>query len=71
MLSAEAIEAIRAGFAVSDQPHQDSRVWREAQEGEELDIYLDLINDADRERIERDFAALAGALGADYATSRK
>jgi len=70
-LSAEALEAIRAGIAASDQPHQDSRVWREAQDGEELDIYLDLIDDAERERLERDFAALAGALGADYATSRK
>jgi len=79
-LSTEAIEAIRAGVkavdgmtaaAVSDQSHRESRVWREAKDGEELDIYLDLIDDAQRERLDRDFAALAGAIGADYATSRK
>jgi len=75
-----AIEAIREGVravdgksatAVSDESHRQSRVWREAKDGEELDIYLDLIDDAERARLEENFSALAGAIGTSYATSRK
>lgn len=79
-LPAAAIEAIREGIkavdgktaaAVSDQSHRQSRVWREAKDGEELDIYLDLLDDAELDRLEGDFAALAGAIGSTYITSRK
>lgn len=79
-LPAEAIEAIRAGVravdgksatAVSDESHSQSRVWREAADGEELDIYLDLMSDADRDRREANLGALAAAIGSNYATSRK
>jgi hypothetical protein len=79
-LTPEAIEAIRAGVAavdgktataVSDESHQKSRVWREAKDGEELDIYLDLMDDAERDRREANLTALANVIGESYATSRK
>src|SRR5262245_5775654 len=75
-----AIAAIREGVkavdgksaaAVSDESHRQSRVWREAKDGEELDIYLDLMNDAERDQREANIAALANAIGTPYATSRK
>jgi hypothetical protein len=61
----------KSATAVSDESHRQSRVWREAKDGEELDIYLDLIDNAERDRLEGNLAALAGAIGVDYATSRK
>lgn len=73
-LPAEAIASIRAGvqaIAASDDSHRHSRVWREAKEGEELDIYLDLVSDEERDRRETNFAALAEALGTPHATSSK
>lgn len=79
-LATEVIEAIREGVqavdgksaaAVSDESHQQSRVWREATDGEELDIYLDLMDDAQRDRREANLTALASSLGSSYATSRK
>jgi hypothetical protein len=79
-LSTPAVEAIRLGVqmvdgksaaAVSDESHRQSRVWREAKDGEELDIYLDLLDDTERDRLERDFASLSGAITLTYATSRK
>lgn len=70
VLPADAIEAIREGLnaiggnsSTSDQSHLQSRVWREAKDGEELDIYLDLIEDEERARLEADFAILASAFG--------
>jgi len=75
-----AIEAIREGVravdsksatAVSDESHRQSRVWREAKDGEELDIYLDLIDDAERARLEADFAVLNSFVEEPYSTSRK
>jgi hypothetical protein len=63
-----ALEAIREGVkavdgksatAVSDESHRQSRVWREAKDGEELDIYLDLIDDEQRARLEADLAHMA------------
>jgi hypothetical protein len=71
MFSADALEAIRAGVQSCDQPHENSRIWRETPDGEEMGIYADLLADADRERLERDFADLSAALGSTYATSRK
>jgi hypothetical protein len=62
-----AIEAIREGVkavdgksavAVSDESHRQSRVWREAKDGEELDIYLDLIDDDERAKLEADLAVM-------------
>ena len=79
-LPQEAVEAIREGVAavdgksaatVSDESHRQSRVWREAKDGEELDIYLDLMDDAERNRREANLAILADAIGSSYATSRK
>jgi len=75
-----AIEAIQTGVkavdgksatAVSDESHRQSRVWREAKDGEELDIYLDLMSDAERDQREANLAALAQAIGTTYETSRK
>jgi len=75
-----AIEAIQEGVkavdgksatTVSDDSHRQSRVWREAKDGEELDIYLDLMNDKERDQREANLAALANAIGANYGTSRK
>jgi hypothetical protein len=69
-LPAPAIDAIREGVkavggksatAVSDESHCQSRVWREAKDGEELDIYLDLLPDVERDRLERGLAALSAA----------
>jgi len=79
-LPTEAIAAIREGVAavdgktaaaVSDESHQKSRVWREAKDGEELDIYLDLMDDEERNRREAELAILASAIDAPYVTSRK
>jgi hypothetical protein len=65
------IVAIRSGVAkvraksarfVSDESHKDSRVWREAQDGDELDIYLDLIPDSERESYGRGIEILSDAL---------
>jgi hypothetical protein len=50
-----------SGF-VSDQSHKDSRVWREAKDGEELDIYLDLIPDDERAGYSRGLSALSNAM---------
>jgi hypothetical protein len=61
--SAEALEALRTGVQASDQPHDDSPIWRETPDGEEMDIYVDLLSPADRERLESNFAALAAAIG--------
>lgn len=72
-----AIEAIRDGVkavdgkaatTVSDESHRQSRVWREAKDGEELDIYLDLMGDEERYRREANLAILGQALGSSYAT---
>jgi hypothetical protein len=69
-LPAGAIEAIKAGIAavdgktataVSDDSHRQSRVWREAKDGEELDIYLDLIPDDERARLDDNFKILFAA----------
>ena len=74
------VEAIRDGLKaidgqsttnVNDESHQQSRVWREAKDGEEMDIYLDLIDDAERDRLEADLALLASAVHEPYTTSRK
>lgn len=79
-LPAEAVEAIREGVqavdgksatAVSDESHRNSRVWREAKDGEELDIYLDLMDDAERDRREENLNALTAAISSAYETSRK
>jgi hypothetical protein len=79
-LPAAAIDAIREGVqavdgktatAVSGESHENSRVWREARDGEELDIYLDLISDQDRNRLETDFAVLTSTVSQTYGTSRK
>jgi hypothetical protein len=75
-----AIEAIREGVkavdgksavAVSDESHRQSRVWREAKDGEELDIYLDLIDDDERAKFAADLAVLKSAVGESYSTSGK
>jgi hypothetical protein len=79
-LPQEAMEAVREGVkavggkaaaTVSDESHQQSRVWREAKDGEELDIYLDLMDDEERNRREANLAILADAIGSSYVTSRK
>lgn len=78
-LPSGAIQAIKAGAeavdgktaaAVSDDSHRQSRVWREAKDGEELDIYLDLIPDDERARLEADLAVLKSAVDETYTTSR-
>ena len=79
-LPESAIEAIQDGIkavdgksatAVSDESHRQSRVWREAKDGEVLDIYLDLIGDEERARLDADLAVLRGALSESYSTSGK
>jgi hypothetical protein len=78
-LPAAAVAAIREGLqavdgktvaAVGDDAHRQSRVWREAKDGEELDIYLDLIDDEERAKLEADLAALKPAVDESYSTSR-
>lgn len=66
----KAVEGDSAG-AVSGESHHQSRVWREAKDGEELDIYLDLIDDEERARLEADLAVLKSAVGESYSTSGK
>ncbi len=79
-LPAAAVAAIHAGLkavdgksatAVSDESHRQSRVWRETNNGEAMDIYLDLMDDAERDQREANLAILAQAIGASYETSRK
>jgi hypothetical protein len=78
-LPVEAIAAIREGVkavdgksaTASDESHRQSRVWRESADGEEMDIYLDLMPDSQRDRREANLAALSDALGSTYETSRK
>ena len=43
----EAVEFIGplTGAQLSDITHEHSRTWRDAQDGDELSIYLDLLND--------------------------
>ncbi|MFH1269274.1 MAG: hypothetical protein ABIK89_26395 [Planctomycetota bacterium] len=67
-----AVDAIAYGVAqvegkaaerVSRESHDMSRAWREAEDGEELNIYTDLLSDEEyQERIERS-RALAEAMG--------
>jgi len=67
-----AVEAIAYGVAqvsgkratrVSEESHEASRAWREAKDGEELNIYPDLLSDEEyQERMERS-KTLAVALG--------
>jgi hypothetical protein len=68
-----AIEAIRqaANAAASVELHRQSRVWLETKDGEEMDIYLDLIDDDERARLEADFAILKSAMSETYSTSGK
>lgn len=70
-----AIRAIRDAVQgkVDDGPssHRESRVWQDAKDGEELDIYLDLMSTEDRDCREASLAMLAEAIGATYSTSRK
>jgi hypothetical protein len=71
-LTEESIAAIRDGVQGSAMANfRESRVWREAKDGEELDIYLDLMDSEERDRRESNLAALAAAIGAPYSTSRK
>lgn len=58
-LSAEAVEAIRkavefvsrkSGAQLSDITHEFSRTWNDANEGDELPIYLDLLSDDDYDK---------------------
>jgi hypothetical protein len=69
----EGVQAVdgKAAGTVSDQSHRQSRVWREAKDGEELDIYLDLMDDEERDRREANLAILREAIGSSYETSRK
>ena len=69
----EGIKAVdgRSNGALSDQSYRQSRVWRETKDGEEMEIYLDLMNDAQRDQREANLAELAKAIGMPYATSRK
>jgi len=69
----EGVEAVdgKSATAVSDESHRQSRVWREAKDGEELDIYLDLIDDAERARLDADLAVLANAVSLPYSTLGK
>jgi hypothetical protein len=72
VLPEPAVESIRQGIAEGTaDSHLQSRVWREAQDGKELDIYLDLIDDEERERLEADLAVLMGKVDEAYSTSRK
>jgi hypothetical protein len=69
----EAVQAVDGELqaAHGDEPYRKSRVWRETPDGEEMDIYLDLVPDAERDRREANLTALASALGSSYETSRK
>ena len=71
-LSEESIAAICEAVQPSAARNfRDSRVWREAADGEELDIYLDLMDSEERDLRESNLAILAAAIGAPYSTSRK
>jgi hypothetical protein len=59
------------GNGSNDESLRQSRVWRETKDGEEMEIYLDLIGDDERARLEADFAILKTALDEPYLTSRK
>ncbi len=50
----EAAELVRSKTAVelSEETHLYSRSWRESENGEELDIYLDLLDDFEYQRIQ-------------------
>ena len=61
-LTPDEIEAIKLGVEettnksasrVSHESHVDSRVWREASDGDELNIYLDLLGDEEYEDMRR------------------
>ena len=79
-LPKDAVEAVREGIravgdrsnsAMSDESYRQSRVWRETKDGEEMEIYLDLIGDEERAKFDADFAILKRALDESYSTSRK
>ncbi|MBI1901499.1 MAG: hypothetical protein HYS13_10375 [Planctomycetia bacterium] len=66
-LAPDEVDAIRAAVEkvsgqtakrVSDQSHVDSRSWNDAKDGEELNIYADLLSPDEYERLHADAAKL-------------